>query len=133
MTGLDQTFFEVLFWSDTSLINLYVSRYQKDDDFNSELGKIDNPLLRNIPRHDRKILEVKSQIIGTSVRATIPLDPQCPKCNYLVGVYPQSEAKAKFSLMKIQPDLGWLTIRNNDTLKIKMQQFEEISVMVLLD
>ena len=80
-----------------------------------------------------KILEVKSQIIGTSVRATIPLDPQCPKCNYLVGVYPQSEAKAKFSLMKIQPDLGWLTIRNNDTLKIKMQQFEEISVMVLLD
>lgn len=87
--GVDQFQIDVLFWSDTSLLNLYVTRYNKDDDFNQELGKIDNPLLRNIPKHDKKYFEVKSQIIGTSVRASIPLDFLCQKCYYLVGVYPQ--------------------------------------------
>jgi hypothetical protein len=107
------------FWSDTSNLEVFVSKYSKDDDYNASNDEIDNPLLRNIPSFSNNLYSFKSSVLGKVTRSSIPVDNKGRRVSYLVALYPIGEEKAKISFFRYDNETE-MKLGNHSTVKEKL-------------
>lgn len=97
LTYLDNI--KLVYWSDNSLIDAYVSVYSKKDDLDSQ-NKLQNPLLANIPTPTNYTIKDSSISMGFAKRIDIPTKVNnCDQCMFLVALYPRGASSAKVNFL----------------------------------
>lgn len=124
--------FDIMYWSDSSNVEVFVTKYSKDDDLNVAKDEIDNPMLRNIPSFQNKLYAFNSSVVGKVTRSQIPVDNSCKRCYYLVGIYPVGSQKAKVSFFRYE-DESVMKLSNHSTVKEILEAGENQSFKVHLD
>jgi hypothetical protein len=89
-----------MYWSDSSNIEVFVTKYSKNNDYNAKTDEFESPLLKAIPTFSNALFKFTNSLVGRVTRNSLPVNNECKKCNYLVAIYPLGSDKAKVNFFR---------------------------------
>lgn len=123
---------EFMLWSDSSNLEVFISKYSMDDDLNPDTDEIDNPLIRNIPTYKNHLYTFRTSLLGRALRKQVPVDNNCKHCYYLLSIYPYQSTHSKVNFFRWSNG-SIMKLKNYSTIKEILNPGEGQEIQIHLD